>query len=144
MSKLYDKKRDLIKLEPHYTKHVAAMTDENLHSKGEIAAELASRDQHIEVLDKSVESLTMDLGLSEITKGMRKETIAVLEQVLVKRNERIRQLEEWQRAAVFYLEDIYVDHRNKHSGGYNECEIPGKECCWCSEVGKLVERAKDV
>jgi len=31
-------------LEPHYSKHVFAMTVEGLHGKGEIAAELAWRD----------------------------------------------------------------------------------------------------
>ena len=38
------------KLEPHYSKHVAAMTNERLHHKGDIAAELAWRDKRIEEL----------------------------------------------------------------------------------------------
>jgi len=37
-------------LEPYYSRHVAAMTEEELHSKGEIAAELAVRDMEIERL----------------------------------------------------------------------------------------------
>jgi hypothetical protein len=34
-------------LEPHYSRHVAAMTAEGLHSKSDIAAELAFRDKEI-------------------------------------------------------------------------------------------------
>jgi len=39
-------------LEPHYCKHVDAMTGEKLHAKSEIARELAFRDQQIEHLNK--------------------------------------------------------------------------------------------
>lgn len=35
-------------LEPYYSRHVSAMTTENLHSKHAIACELAWRDQQIE------------------------------------------------------------------------------------------------
>jgi hypothetical protein len=45
----YDKTRSsLADLEPHYSAHIAAMTTENLHSKTDIAAELAWRDKVIE------------------------------------------------------------------------------------------------
>jgi hypothetical protein len=37
-------------LEPHYSKHVSAMTTEDLHSKHDIAIQLAWRDQEIERL----------------------------------------------------------------------------------------------
>ena len=37
--------RDPEELEPHYSQHVGAMTSEALHSKADIAAELAYRDQ---------------------------------------------------------------------------------------------------
>lgn len=39
--------RNLQFLEPYYSKHVAAMTEEGLHSKSDIAAELAIRDIRI-------------------------------------------------------------------------------------------------
>lgn len=38
----------------HYTKHVSAMTGEDLHSKAAIAAELAYRDARIEKLEKAL------------------------------------------------------------------------------------------
>lgn len=41
--------RDLDELGEHYARHVQAMTDENLHSKMAIAAELAYRDQVIDL-----------------------------------------------------------------------------------------------
>ena len=41
-------------LEPHYIKHVNAMTGEGLHSKAAIAAELAYRDKRIEELEKQL------------------------------------------------------------------------------------------
>lgn len=37
-------------VEPHYSKHVSAMTSEELHSKHDIAIQLAWRDQEIERL----------------------------------------------------------------------------------------------
>lgn len=37
-------------LEPHYQRHVGAMTSEALHSKADIAIQLAWRDQMIETL----------------------------------------------------------------------------------------------
>jgi hypothetical protein len=40
-------------LEPHYTKHVGAMTEEGLHSKSAIAEQLAWRDKTIERLKRS-------------------------------------------------------------------------------------------
>lgn len=47
-------RRQLEKLEPHYSKHVSAMTGEKLHSKSDIAAELAWRDQKIERLKRKL------------------------------------------------------------------------------------------
>ena len=44
------KMRPVEDLEPHYSRHVAAMTREKLHSKSAIAAELACRDWKIERL----------------------------------------------------------------------------------------------
>lgn len=41
----------------HYAKHVAAMTAEELHSKSDIAAELAHRDIEIERLRDALESI---------------------------------------------------------------------------------------
>jgi hypothetical protein len=43
-------KRDLEELGGHYLKHLNAMTSEQLHSKSDIAAELAARDVVIEDL----------------------------------------------------------------------------------------------
>jgi hypothetical protein len=48
----YDLNRDPVKLGRYYTDHVAAMTREGLHSKSDIAAELAYRDLKIDVLLK--------------------------------------------------------------------------------------------
>jgi hypothetical protein len=44
-------------LEPHYSKHVNSMTSEDLHSKSDIATQLAWRDQEIERLRFLVTSL---------------------------------------------------------------------------------------
>ena len=37
-------------LEPHLSRHMLAMTEEELHNKGDIAIELAWRDQQIQLL----------------------------------------------------------------------------------------------
>jgi hypothetical protein len=44
-------------LEPHYTRHVGAMTSEALHSKADIAIQLAWRDQEIERLRRGLRRL---------------------------------------------------------------------------------------
>lgn len=49
--KHYDLDRDPVALGQHYINHVDAMTREKLHSKADIAAELAYRDQRIEELE---------------------------------------------------------------------------------------------
>ena len=43
----YRNRPTLDKLEPYYSRHVSAMTTENLYSKSDIAAELAVRDKRI-------------------------------------------------------------------------------------------------
>ena len=47
---MYDLNRDHSKLEPHYSRHIMAMTTEELYYKSDIAAELAYRDAEIERL----------------------------------------------------------------------------------------------
>lgn len=43
-------------LEPHYCRHISAMTTENLHNKADIAIQLAWRDLQIEWLTELVQS----------------------------------------------------------------------------------------
>ena len=43
-------KRNVIALGNYYTRHVSAMTEEDLHEKSDIAAELAYRDKQIDAL----------------------------------------------------------------------------------------------
>lgn len=47
--KLYPE-QDPMQLEPHFSRHMLAMTAEGLHDKSAIAEQLAYRDQQIEVL----------------------------------------------------------------------------------------------
>lgn len=49
-------------LEPHYSKHVSAMTSKGLHSKADIAIQLAWRDQEIERLVFELKSATQRHG----------------------------------------------------------------------------------
>lgn len=46
---------------PHYSKHVQAMTEEDLHGKAEIAEELAARDIRIAELKQRLDGLLEDL-----------------------------------------------------------------------------------
>ena len=41
-------------LEPHYCKHIGAMTSEDLYSKADIAEQLAWRDKTIETLSRMI------------------------------------------------------------------------------------------
>ena len=56
MTKLYDK-RDIEGQEQYYLDHIMAMTGEDLHSKSDIAAELAHRDIEIANLKEEVQRL---------------------------------------------------------------------------------------
>jgi hypothetical protein len=49
--------RDVVKQGAHYLKHINAMTKEDLHSKSDIAAELAHRDIRIKLLESKVSDL---------------------------------------------------------------------------------------
>ena len=53
----YDANRDVIGQLKHYQRHVNAMTAERLHSKADIAQELAHRDQLIEAQAAEIERL---------------------------------------------------------------------------------------
>src|SRR5579885_2015193 len=55
--------RDCWKLGEHYARHVQAMTVEGLHSKSDIAAELAVRDAEIERLTRQRDSFDHQLDL---------------------------------------------------------------------------------
>ena len=54
--------RDIISLGNYYTNHVLAMTKESLHSKSDIAAELAHRDIEIDKLKHIISEVGYDLG----------------------------------------------------------------------------------
>lgn len=56
-SPLYPRNLRAVDLEPHYCRHVSAMTTEQLHSKADIAEQLAWRDQAIEQLRARVGGL---------------------------------------------------------------------------------------
>lgn len=60
--KLYSE-RDIVDLGEYYTKHISAMTSENLRSKSDIASELAFRDAEIDRLKK--ENLRLRESLCE-------------------------------------------------------------------------------
>lgn len=58
--KLYNLDRDASALEPHYSRHVMAMTAEDLFHKSDIAAELAFRDAELERLRRHLASAQAD------------------------------------------------------------------------------------
>ena len=60
-------------LEPHYCKHVDAMTGEKLHAKSEIARELAFRDQQIERLTAVIDRLGSNEAFDVATSNVPKE-----------------------------------------------------------------------
>lgn len=49
-------------LEPHYSRHVGAMTSEGLHDKQDIAFQLALRDQRISVLESQLSEAELCCG----------------------------------------------------------------------------------
>lgn len=60
MNKLYGE-RNLEELGQHFTNHLSAMTSEDLHSKSDIAAELAYRDSVIEKLNNDIENYIIEI-----------------------------------------------------------------------------------
>jgi hypothetical protein len=67
--KLYAE-RDVLKQGQHYVRHVEAMTAEGLHSKADIAAELAHRDIQIEQLTRAADALVAWRRASESAKRL--------------------------------------------------------------------------
>lgn len=67
MSEYAERPIDSDELCGHYSRHVSAMTAEDLHSKSAIAAELAWRDARIAELEKRTPSEGMALVPREIT-----------------------------------------------------------------------------
>lgn len=63
-NKLYDD-RDSYALEPHYSKHVSAMTGEGLYAKSAIAGELAYRDQRIAELEARIRQYEVIAAVAE-------------------------------------------------------------------------------
>lgn len=57
MSKKHYAERDVIEQGDYYIAHVSAMTREGLHSKSDIAAELAHRDMIIDDLYRQIAAL---------------------------------------------------------------------------------------
>ena len=57
MSKKLYAERDIVEQGDYYSRHTSAMTGEGLHSKSDIAAELAHRDIEIDHLQSEVERL---------------------------------------------------------------------------------------
>lgn len=64
-----NRQRNPRELEPHYSRHMAALTAENLYSKGDIAAELAVRDQTISVLVETLRQAVGGVGYLARTAG---------------------------------------------------------------------------
>lgn len=65
-TKLYAS-RDAIALGSHYTRHIEAMTVEDLHDKGDIAAELAWRDAEIERVKVERDATIRDVCSTDAT-----------------------------------------------------------------------------
>ena len=63
-NKLYAK-HNPSELQPWFTQHMYAMTAENLHSKGDIAMELAWRDKQIHNLNKVIDGLLASLDAQQ-------------------------------------------------------------------------------
>jgi len=69
MSNLYAE-RDIIEQGKHYSQHTSAMTSEGLHSKSDIAAELAHRDIEIERLQARAAELYDLIKYSQVESGV--------------------------------------------------------------------------
>lgn len=68
---LYRRRPPLHELEPYYSRHISAMTSEDLHGKSDIAAELAARDA---LLSKCFEALVWCSGSNDFqTDGVASE-----------------------------------------------------------------------
>ena len=69
MSNLYAE-RDILEQGKHYSQHTSAMTSEGLHSKSDIAAELAHRDIEIERLQARVAELYDFIKYAQVDSGV--------------------------------------------------------------------------
>ena len=108
--------RDPRELEPHFSKHMSAMTEEDLHSKAAIAEELAYRDrvierQHAEI-DRAWQYIESCLGIPKERGKTLAGALSVLDSRLAKES-RVNQMvdadnKRFREALEFYaLEDRY-------------------------------------
>ena len=58
----YPTNLDPRQLEPHFSRHMMTMTAEGLHHKGDIAMQLAWRDQQIETLTSEIARIHAAIG----------------------------------------------------------------------------------
>ena len=65
MNKKLYLKHNPSELQPWFAEHMDAMTSENLHSKGDIAMELAYRDKQIHNLNKIIDGLLTLLDVQQ-------------------------------------------------------------------------------
>ena len=66
-----------------FVRHMSAMTKENLHSKAEIAEELAHRDIRIEALEAEIKRLTISLAAAKGCVSQQHEDIAKLRAAVI-------------------------------------------------------------
>ena len=113
--------RDPSKLEPWYSQHVNAMTAEGLHSKSDIAAELAHRDRQIREL---------------------MERIVALEQQNEALASRLGAVEDELRHSVSVMSIVrsWLMENVRGSTHWENCEREHATCRAISQLGGVVER----
>lgn len=89
--KLYPEQNPM-QLEPHFSRHMLAMTAEGLHDKAAIAEQLAYRDQQIEVLRAAVEPNDTDQRMREGRQLLRRMVKYVRKDQAVAGNTRLERL----------------------------------------------------
>ena len=118
-------------LPPEYDKHVMAMTEERLHSKADIACELAYRDERIAELEalmaakdkayhavidadtERIAELESDVQIEKLFNASQIKLVAVLTE---EKGELVKQLKAVREA----IEKYYLDLDNRQHGGIAE------------------------
>lgn len=100
--------RGLDKAGNYYSKHISAMTEEGLHNKSDIAAELAYRDFLIDELKKElhiVETRMCHLASVQHLNTVKIFEAGPLEAALAKIEELQAELSDWQRYCAIILRE---------------------------------------
>jgi len=144
MSNLYAD-RDIIEQGDHYSKHVSAMTSEGLHSKSDIAAELAHRDIQLEQAEARVAELSnLCERLQRCAQGFYVDQgdYGHMEAIMKDYHWIMRASKPWRDAYIRRVQAEAVERAAMNFGGRDYSEVRLGLCEWAKHLRQQADEAE--